>query len=165
MRLKTESPKTLLSNGENRCRVESHVPIARVLFRRRGGATARNSRFAFVLEAGKPVASLPVRPVDAAAARETTSPESPCELSILASRCDLLLSRMTLLRDVYYRDDRSRPGVLGGRPITLAADEYYVLGDNSVHSTDSRSFGPVPASALVGRPIAVVWPLSRLRRL
>ncbi len=32
-----------------------------------------------------------------------------------------------------------------------------LLGDNRSASTDSRSFGPVPTSAVVGK---VVWPIS-----
>jgi conjugative transfer signal peptidase TraF len=36
---------------------------------------------------------------------------------------------------------------------SLAADEYYLLGRDSAASFDSRYFGPVTASALVGRAI------------
>ncbi len=45
--------------------------------------------------------------------------------------------------------------------ITLRDDEYLVLGDNREHSTDSRIFGPVKRSALVGKTMLRAWPISR----
>ena len=40
-------------------------------------------------------------------------------------------------------------------------DEYFVMGDNRANSSDSRVFGPIPKSAIVGRAILRIWPLSR----
>lgn len=37
----------------------------------------------------------------------------------------------------------------------LMADRLFVVGDNQEHSTDSRQFGWLPLSAVVGK---VVWP-------
>ncbi len=36
----------------------------------------------------------------------------------------------------------------------------FVMGDNRANSADSRVFGPVPRSTVVGRAILRVWPLS-----
>jgi len=44
----------------------------------------------------------------------------------------------------------------------LGADEYYVLGDNRNYSKDSRSFGPVRRSFIVGRVWLRGWPFSRV---
>jgi len=46
--------------------------------------------------------------------------------------------------------DRVRTGP-GAFTLVLAADEAWLLGDNCGRSVDSRSYGPVPLAALVGR--------------
>lgn len=69
---------------------------------------------------------------------------------------------LRVLRDLYYTD----AGTYGtSTPARLGLDETFVLGDNSAASTDSRTLGPMPASRILGRPLAVVWPPSRLRWL
>ncbi len=49
----------------------------------------------------------------------------------------------------------------GDRTVTLAADEYFVMGDNRTASLDSRTFGPLPAKQIVGRVWIRGWPLDR----
>jgi signal peptidase I len=44
---------------------------------------------------------------------------------------------------------------------TVPRDAFFVLGDNRGESDDSRAFGAVPASAVIGRATLVVWPLNR----
>jgi signal peptidase I len=41
---------------------------------------------------------------------------------------------------------------------TLAEDEYFVMGDNRNHSSDSRSFGPVKREFIVGEALLRYWP-------
>ncbi|MDD3117223.1 MAG: signal peptidase I, partial [Victivallaceae bacterium] len=38
---------------------------------------------------------------------------------------------------------------------------YFMLGDNSLFSSDSRVWGLVPRSNMVGRAFFVFWPFSR----
>lgn len=48
-------------------------------------------------------------------------------------------------------------------PILLGEDEYFVMGDNRNHSTDSRTamVGNIKRDDIVGRAVFRVWPLSR----
>jgi signal peptidase I len=47
-------------------------------------------------------------------------------------------------------------------PYKVPADDYFVMGDNRKDSYDSRYWGPLPASYLVGRAFVRMWPPSRL---
>jgi signal peptidase I len=50
-------------------------------------------------------------------------------------------------------------------PVKVPADSYLVLGDNRDQSTDSRSYGPVPAKDIQGVAVAIVFPFGRFGRL
>ena len=44
-------------------------------------------------------------------------------------------------------------------PITLGPDEYFVCGDNRPYSADSRTWGPVKKSGIIGRAFFKYWPM------
>lgn len=46
--------------------------------------------------------------------------------------------------------------------VTLAGDEYFLLGDNRSQSLDSRIFGPVKREFIIGRTWIRGWPFNRV---
>jgi signal peptidase I len=52
-----------------------------------------------------------------------------------------------------------------GQPIRVPQGTYFFLGDNSASSRDSRYWGFLPESYVIGRAFAIYWPPQRIRRL
>lgn len=74
----------------------------------------------------------------------------------------VLLRDLRLWRDVHY----TARGEFGVREeLQLGPDELFLLGDHSARSRDGRDWGPLPLDDLIGRPVAVVSPLSAARGL
>jgi signal peptidase I len=47
-------------------------------------------------------------------------------------------------------------------PCIVPSGDVWVMGDNRNDSKDSRYFGPIEQSSIVGRAFVIVWPLNRL---
>ena len=62
-----------------------------------------------------------------------------------------------------FGDGSIQPFVLASPSdiVTVPADHYYVLGDNSPQSADSRFWGFVPASNVKGKAFFRYWPLGK----
>ncbi len=94
------------------------------------------------------------------------SPEGPRPtarpLAIGSQGLGVVIDKVRVYRDVYYTHPIGLQGRWGlDEPVRLAADEYFVLGDNSPISEDSRTWpvGPaVAAKLLTGKPLVVHFP-------
>jgi nickel-type superoxide dismutase maturation protease len=62
-------------------------------------------------------------------------------------------------------DPRDPSRTLVKRVAVVEGDAVRVAGDNPAASTDSRSFGAVPTSSLLGRAVYRYAPLARVGRL
>jgi signal peptidase I len=49
-----------------------------------------------------------------------------------------------------------------GKPegVSVAADHYMVMGDNTMNSLDSRAWGEFPATNVIGKSFFVYWPIT-----
>jgi signal peptidase I len=77
----------------------------------------------------------------------------------------------TLLSEPYIYGSTGGSGPIAGQdqpvvpPTTLGKDAYYVMGDNRGDSEDSRAFGPISRSEIIGKASAVIWPLGNFEWL
>jgi signal peptidase I len=103
-------------------------------------------------------------PVDRPAIEKRPAVESPVRLG--ARGVETIVSNVRIFRDVHYTD-AGRHGIRS--PLRLGAGEYFVLGDNSPNSDDSRFWSdererplPVPEANFLGKPFLVHMP-SRIK--
>ncbi len=76
---------------------------------------------------------------------------------------DKAVPKDSIIREVYYynRGDFGNKG----QTIKVPEDAYYVLGDNSISSRDSRYWGFLPKKYLIGKAFLIYWPPTRIRML
>ncbi len=47
----------------------------------------------------------------------------------------------------------------------VPSNTLFVMGDNEGHSFDSRTFGPVPSTKVIGKAMLIFWPPGDLKKL
>jgi signal peptidase I len=75
----------------------------------------------------------------------------------IGAKGTVTVRQVKLFRDIYYTRTSSEPDVYYVQP-----DHYLCLGDNSASSSDSRSWGLVPARLMLGKAVFVFFPVGRV---
>ncbi|HNW39425.1 MAG TPA: signal peptidase I [Candidatus Omnitrophota bacterium] len=66
-----------------------------------------------------------------------------------------------IFNQIYYYNQGQLAA--SGEKLVVPPDSYFVLGDNSATSKDSRYWGFVPKNNLLGQAMIIYWPPQRIR--
>lgn len=66
------------------------------------------------------------------------------------------------LSEPYLHDNAPMPNY---GPTRVPRGRVFVMGDNRSNSQDSRVFGPIPKSSILGRAFVLIWPPGRVNIL
>lgn len=67
-----------------------------------------------------------------------------------------------IAQEPYIRQDSLQSPYPGEMTVTLEPNQYFVLGDNRHASSDSRFFGALNRSYIVGRPVLRLFPFNNI---
>jgi signal peptidase I len=111
------------------------------------------------------------RPVVGSGRPGDTDPDDLAPAGVTAEGADVTVADLRVLRDLYYVSSGSQRALVGREaeePVVsypLEEDQFFMLGDNSSASKDSRAWGTpeeplhhVDRRLLVGRALMVFWP-------
>lgn len=128
---------------------------------------------------GDPVVFHPPRGAESEQCGVPFQPEKPCRVPTEKLSSQLFLKRIVATPGDRLSIRKGRPVLNGSvvladliqlcrasycsmkHTITILPGHYFVMGDNSRASSDSRFWGPVPARAIIGKVIDEAEPRSR----
>jgi signal peptidase I len=100
-------------------------------------------------------------PLDTAKGQAETASQS---FALGVSDVGITIDDLRIFRDTYYTNPIvGNGGKPSGSAVLLGGDEYFVLGDNSVVSEDSRAWikrSPVVDNLLIGKPLVILLPVK-----
>jgi len=76
------------------------------------------------------------------------------------------LNQKPLDESAYLKNDvKTFPGsfLQDGEEVKVPQEEYFVMGDNRLYSSDSREWGFVKKEDIIGQSLFVYWPLNKIR--
>ena len=116
-------------------------------------------------------AAAQARPVVRGARPGSAEPDDLAPVGITAAAAAVTIGDLRVLRDLYYVASGTQAALVGREPeaalvaYPLEADQFFMLGDNSSASKDSRAWGTpeaplhhVDRRLLIGRALLVFWP-------
>jgi signal peptidase I len=65
-------------------------------------------------------------------------------------------------KDSYIKECGANPECTFAKPIKIPAGHWFMMGDNRGESDDSRFWGPVPTSWIIGQAFFTYWPPDRI---
>ena len=72
-----------------------------------------------------------------------------------------------VIEEPYLEENTTTDGkrLLPTQTIKVPYEQYFVLGDNRVNSTDSRDFGTINEDEIVGKAVFVYFPVGNMRKI
>ncbi len=107
------------------------------------------------------------RPVERSGTPGDVEPGDLSPAGITAAGADVAVSSLRILRDIYYIASGAASAMAGRTPeeeylgFPLEDGQYFMLGDNSSASKDSRAWDRlhhVDRRLIIGRAVAIFWP-------
>jgi|SRR3989344_5528643 len=83
-------------------------------------------------------------------------------IEIRSNKVKIYDDKDIVLEESYLEESQQ---TLGDVVVRLKADEYFVMGDNRLQSSDSRRWGPLQKKYIIGRAFIRLWPINEITRI